>query len=666
VALSVPSLGQVKRLLVGHRISTHLPHREPLGEATRPLVSDARSHAPATRRLLPVTLTALGVVYGDIGTSPLYTIRECFYGTHGVAVTHENVLGVLSMVLCALVVVISIKYIAIVMRADNQGEGGILALTALLPPRKETRSGMIPVLIALGIFGAALLYGDGMITPAISVLGAVEGLQVETPLLEPYVVPISVAILIGLFAFQRHGTHRVGRLFGPIMVVWFVTIAGLGLIWIAREPSVIGAINPVHAVRYFRSHGLPGIAVLGAVFLAVTGGEALYADMGHFGKRPIRIAWFALVLPALVLNYFGQGALLLIDGDAAKQPFFLLAPSWALFPLVGIATAAAIIASQALISGAFSLTQQAVQLGYAPRLDIEHTSSHEMGQVYVPQVNWALMISTILIVIGFRSSSALAAAYGIAVTMTMVITAILLYVIAVERWHWAKPLALGVIAVFLTIDLTFFGANLLKVFQGGWLPILIGACIFTLMTTWKTGRRIVAERLTARAIPIDHFMSVIVASPPARVAGTAVFMTAQPRGTPPALAHNLRHNKVMHEHVVILTVTTSPVPHMTPDEQIRVDNLGQGVFMTRLVYGFMEDPNVPEALRAAQDKGLAIDIDDVTYFLGRETILVTHRRGMAVWREKLFVFMTRNAVRATAFFRLPAERVVELGVQIEI
>ena len=367
--------------------------------------------APAgSRPLFATTLTALGVVYGDIGTSPLYTIRECFYGTHGVAVTHENVLGVLSMVLYALFIVISIKYIAIVMRADNQGEGGILALTALLPPRhQQTLRARIPVLIALGIVGAALLYGDGMITPAISVLSAVEGLEVATPLFAPYVVPLSVAILIALFVFQQYGTHRVGRLFGPIMVVWFVTIAGLGVIWIVREPSVIGAINPVHAVRYFRSHGIPGVAVLGAVFLAVTGGEALYADMGHFGKRPIRIAWFALVLPALVLNYLGQGALLLTDGDVAKQPFFLLAPSWALFPLVGLATAAAIIASQALISGAFSLTQQAIQLGYAPRLDIEHTSSHEMGQVYVPQVNWALMVSTIVIVIGFESSSALAA-----------------------------------------------------------------------------------------------------------------------------------------------------------------------------------------------------------------------------------------------------------------
>jgi len=618
--------------------------------------------ATSSGRVAALTLTAVGIVYGDIGTSPLYTIRECFYGSHAVDVTPENVLGVLSLVLYALFIVISIKYIAIVMRADNQGEGGILALTALLPARGATA----PVLIGLGIFGAALLYGDGMITPAISVLGAVEGLQVETPLFAPYVVPMSVAILVVLFLFQKYGTHSVGRLFGPIMVIWFVTIAVLGITWILKEPSILGAINPLHGVAYFRQHGVPGVAVLGAVFLAVTGGEALYADMGHFGKTPIRIAWFALVLPALVLNYLGQGALLLTDGEAAKQPFFLLAPEWALFPLVGIATAAAIIASQALISGAFSLTQQAIQLGYSPRLSIEHTSSREIGQVYVPQVNFALMVSTVLIVIGFGSSSALAAAYGIAVTMTMVITAVLLHVIAVERWRWPPALAVMVTSAFLAIDLTFFGANLLKLFQGGWLPIMIGACIFTGMTTWKTGRRVVAERLVARAIPIDHFLAAITAAPPIRVPGTAVFMTAQPRGIPPALAHNLRHNKMLHERVVLLTVNTAPVPHVADDQRMTADAIGYGMYSIRLVYGFMEDPHVPTALRSACAAGVDIDIDDITYFLGRETILVTGRRGMARWREKLFVLMTRNAVTATSFFRLPAERVVELGVQVEI
>jgi KUP system potassium uptake protein len=620
--------------------------------------------------LLPLTLTAIGVVYGDIGTSPLYTIRECFFGSHSVPPTYENVLGVLSLIVYALLVVVSVKYIVVVMRADNQGEGGILALTALIPGRSQNGRTLPntsrPVLIALGIFGAALLYGDGMITPAITVLGATEGLQVATPLFAHYVVPFSVAILIGVFLIQQYGTHRVGVLFGPIMVVWFVVIAGMGVHWIADEPRVFGAIDPRHAVRFFSEHGWHGFAVLGAVVLAVTGGEALYADMGHFGRRPIRLAWFGLVLPALLLNYFGQGAMLLIDPKAASQPFFLMAPPWALLPLVVIATCAAIIASQALISGAFSLTRQAIQLGYAPRLDIAHTSSAEMGQVYVPQVNWALAVATILIVIGFESSSALAAAYGIAVTMTMVITAILLHVVATERWRWPAWAAWTVTATFLTVDLAFFGANVLKILQGGWLPLVIATLLFTLMTTWKTGRRLVAERLTARAIPLEDFMRGIEASRPARVHGTAVFMTAQPQGTPPALAHNLRYNKVLHEHVVILTVSTAQVPYVTPEEQVTVEELGQGIFNVRVQYGFMQDPDVPDALLRAQRLGVTIDPGDITFFLGRETIIVTRRQGMAVWRERLFVLMARNAVRATAFFKLPPERVVELGVQVEM
>jgi KUP system potassium uptake protein len=621
--------------------------------------------APRPRKLLPVTLTAIGVVYGDIGTSPLYALRECFFGSHSVPATHENVLGVLSLIIYSLLLVISVKYIAIVMRADNQGEGGILALTALLPAPKEGNASL-PALILMGIFGAALLYGDGMITPAITVLGAIEGLKVATPLFEPYVVPVAVGILIAVFAIQRHGTHRVGRLFGPIMVAWFITIAVLGIVWLARQPVVLTAIDPRHAIAFFREHGWHGFAVLGAVFLVVTGGEALYADMGHFGKRPIRFAWFSLVLPALLLNYFGQGALLLTNPAAAEQPFFLLAPSWALLPLVALATAAAIIASQALISGAFSLTQQAIQLGYCPRLDIEHTSHHEIGQVYVPQVNWALMLSTILIVVGFGSSTALAAAYGIAVTLTMVITAVLLQVVAVTRWGWPPAVAYAVTGLFLAIDMAFFGANALKITHGGWLPLVIGALLFTLMTTWKTGRRLVAMRLTARAVPIERFLETVEATRPARVPGTAVFMTAQPRGTPPALAHNLRYNKVLHEHVVTLMVTTQPVPHVPPDQQVTVRSLGHGVFDVVVRYGFMEDPNVPEALERARKQGLALDTDDVTYFLGRETLIVTKAPGMITWRERLFVLLARNAVRATTFFRLPPERVVELGVQVEI
>jgi KUP system potassium uptake protein len=592
-------------------------------------------------------------------------LRECFFGSYSVPPTPENVIGILSLIIYSLLVVISIKYIAIVMRADNQGEGGILALTALLPQQKG-HSGRWGPFLLLGIFGAALLYGDGMITPAITVLGAVEGLAVATPLFEPFIVPVAVLILVVVFAIQQYGTHRVGGMFGPVMVTWFVVIAALGAVWTIEHPVVLTAVDPRHAFFFFQNHGWHGFAVLGAVFLVVTGGEALYADMGHFGNRPIRFAWFALVLPALLLNYFGQGALLLANPAAAEQPFFLLAPGWALLPLVALATAAAIIASQALISGAFSLTQQAIQLGYSPRLDIEHTSHHEIGQVYVPQVNWALMISTILIVIGFGSSGALAAAYGIAVTLTMVITTVLLQVVATERWGWPEGVVFAVTGVFLTIDLAFFGANALKITHGGWLPLVIGALLFTLMTTWKRGRELVAARLTARALPIEDFLARVADTHPARVPGTAVFMTAQSRGTPAALAHNLRFNKVLHEHVVTLLVTTRPVPNVPVKERATVRPLGQGLFEVVVQYGFMQDSNVPEALAVACEHGLELDKDDVTYFLGRETLIVTRSPGMAVWRERLFVLMARNAVRAPTFFRLPPERVVEIGVQVEI
>ncbi|MFN8063455.1 MAG: potassium transporter Kup [Vicinamibacterales bacterium] len=623
--------------------------------------SEAQSHG----RLLPLTITAVGVVYGDIGTSPLYALRECFFGDHGVSPTHENVLGVLSLIIYSLILVISVKYIAIVMRADNHGEGGILALTALLP-QGPGRAPKWPILALMGLFGAALLYGDGMITPAITVLGAIEGLEVATPALDTYVVPITVVILIGIFAIQKQGTHRVGGLFGPVMVLWFIVLAALGIHWMLLQPVVLTSIDPRHAFRFFAEHRLHGFTVLGSVFLVVTGGEALYADMGHFGPKPIRLAWFSLVLPALLLNYFGQGAMLLTDPSAAEQPFFRLAPSWALLPLVALATAAAIIASQALISGAFSLTRQAIQLGYAPRLDIEHTSSAEVGQVYVPQVNWALAICTIAIVIGFESSTALAAAYGIAVTMTMVITAVLLHVIATERWHWPPALAFMVTGAFLTIDLSFFGANVLKIAHGGWLPLLIGGVLFTLMTTWKTGRALMYQRLTARAIPMAEFVARIAHEPPTRVPGTAVFMTAQPNATPAALAHNVRFNKVLHEHVVTLMVITELKPYVEDEERTWVRAIGYGIWEVVVRYGFMEDPDVPHALMLARRHGLVIDENDITYFLGRETLIVTGAPGMAIWRERIFVFMARNAVRAAGFFRLPTERVAELGVQVEL
>jgi KUP system potassium uptake protein len=624
-----------------------------------------------SRRLLPLTVTALGVVYGDIGTSVLYAMRECFFGSHSVRPTPDNVLGVLSLIIYSLLLVISVKYVALVMRADNQGEGGVLALTSLVPGRSGPVGGATrlavgrPVLIALGIFGTALLYGDGMITPAISVLGAIEGLEVATPLLQPYVVPVTVVILVALFLIQRYGTHRVGGLFGPIMVIWFVVLAALGIVWIVRFPAILWAFDPRHAIMFFGDNGFIGFAVLGAVFLVVTGGEALYADMGHFGRHSIRLAWFALVLPALILNYLGQGVLLLLE-PGTEHPFFLLAPSWALLPLVGLSTAAAIIASQALISGSFSITRQAIQLGLAPRLEVEHTSARAMGQIYVPQVNWALMVATVLIVIGFGSSTALAAAYGIAVTLTMIITVLLLYVVMTERWQWPKPAAVAVVALFFTIDLAFFGANALKILQGGWVTLAVALLLFTLMTTWKTGRRLVAERLTARAVPLEEFLATVAALRPIRVPGTAVFMTAQPTGTPPALAHNLRYNKVLHQQVIVLTVTTAQQPHVSPDERVSVEALGHDLFDVRVQYGFMEDPDVPEALAQAHKQGLPLDFEDLTYFLGRETIIVTRRKGMAIWREHLFVLMARNAVRATAFFRLPPERVVELGVQVEM
>jgi KUP system potassium uptake protein len=615
------------------------------------------------RPLLPLTLTAVGVVYGDIGTSPLYALRECFFGTHGVPPTHENVLGVLSLIIYSLVLVISIKYMVLVLRADNKGEGGILSLTSLLPPRG---SGAPVGLVLLGLFGAALLYGDGMITPAITVLGAIEGITVATPVFEPYVVPVSVFILIVVFSIQQYGTHRIGRMYGPIMVVWFVVLAILGLTWIVRQPVVLGAINPIHAIAFFGDNGLHSIAVLGAVFLVVTGGESLYADLGHFGRRPIRLAWFTLVLPSLLLNYFGQGALLLTDGERAAQPFFMLAPGWARLPLVALATAAAIIASQALISGAFSLTRAAIQLGYAPRLNVEHTSSWEMGQVYVPQVNWFLAISCVLIVIAFQSSAALAAAYGIAVALTMLITGTLLPIVGRMRWQWPVPAVVAFVLVFIVIDLSYVAGNAFKILDGGWLPLVIAAVIFTFMTTWKTGRRLVAERLTARAFPLEDFVAGVAANPPTRVDGTAVFMTAQPTGTPAALAHNLRYNKILHEHVIVLTASTVPVPYTTPEERLTVQRLGHGLYNARVQYGFMDDPDIPEALMQIRALGVPIDPDDVTYFLGRETIVVSDRPGMAKWREKLFVLMARNAVRATAFFKLPPERVVELGVQVEM
>ncbi len=633
-------------------------------------LTDAYGHPhtaePRGRYLAILSLTALGIVYGDIGTSPLYAMRECFHGPHAIEATPANIFGVLSLIFWALVLVISVKYGVFVLRADNRGEGGILALTALATPIKIVSKKERRWLVVLGIFGAALLYGDGIITPAISVLGAVEGLNVATPLFAPYVVPAAAVIIVGLFLIQSRGTAKVGRLFGPVMLAWFFVIAALGVRQMARHPSVVGAFNPLHGLDFFLRNGWHGFLVLGTVFLVVTGGEALYADMGHFGKRPIRIVWYAVVLPALLLNYLGQGALLIENPAAAENPFYRLAPEWALYPLIVLATCAAIIASQALISGAYSLTMQAIQLGFTPRLKIEHTSSTEMGQIYIPGLNWALMFGCIAIVVGFGSSSNLAAAYGVAVTATMVITTILLGVVERDRWGWRPPLAIAVTGFFLVIDLAFFGANVIKIPAGGWFPLVVGALIFLLMTTWKKGRRILAERLLARAHPIEDFLHDVARKHPVRVPGTAVFMNGTAAGTPPALIHNLEHNKVLHERVVLLTVKTRQTPHVEPEDRVKVQALGHEFYRVIINYGFMEDPDVPGVLAEVEPPGPAFDPAETTYFLGRETVIASKHPGMMIWREKLFALMSRNASSATAYFCLPPDRVVEMGSQIEI
>lgn len=614
-----------------------------------------------------LALGALGVVYGDIGTSPLYAFRESFHETYGIPVTALNILGILSLIFWSLIIVISIKYIVFVMRADNRGEGGILALTALILPRNGIERGSSRwLLILLGLFGTALLYGDGMITPAISVLSAVEGLEVATPFFDPYIIPITIAILVGLFMFQSRGTERVGKVFGPTTLIWFTVLAVLGIRWIVRQPHILVAVNPMYGIEFFVRNGWHGFLVLGSVFLVVTGGEALYADMGHFGRAPIRLAWFGVVLPALMLNYFGQGALLLERPEAVVNPFYRMAPAWALYPVVVIATAATVIASQALITGAFSLTMQAVQLGYLPRMFIQHTSAEERGQIYIGGINWVLMVACIALVIAFESSSNLAAAYGVAVTTTMVVTTLLLAVVARERWQWTFPTIAAMTAFFLVIDVSFWGANLVKIPAGGWFPLVIGAIVFTLMTTWKRGRQILRSRLRVGAVQFTDFTERLQTETVTRVPGTAIFMYSDPAGTPPALILNLRHNKVLHEKVILLSVRTEMRPRMRPEQRIEVHDLDKGFYRIILHYGFMEDPNVQRDLALAKDHGLDLNLQDVSYFLGRERLFATKRPGMAIWREKLFILMSRNALSATDFFNLPPNRVVELGTQIEL
>ena len=644
-----------------------------MATSTHTVIAESNQHHvgdPATgKKLAVLTLTALGVVYGDIGTSPLYALKECFTGAHGVAPTAANVIGVLSMIVWSLICVVSIKYIGFILRADNRGEGGILALLALLlqktggvlgDEKKKKR------VVVLALFGAALLYGDGIITPAVSVLGAVEGVIVIAPALQHIVVPVTIVLLLMLFAAQRFGTDRVGIAFGPIMLVWFISIAALGIPHILRQPEVLKSLLPWYAARFMFEHGWQAFVLLGAVVLSVTGAEALYADMGHFGKRPIRLAWSFMVFPCLLLNYFGQGALIMSDPAARSNPFYALAPSILQIPLLVLATMAAIIASQALISGAFSLTQQSVQLGYTPRVTIVHTSEQQSGQIYIPEINTLLAIGTIFVVLGFKSSSALAAAYGIAVTGTMAITSVLFYEICVVRWKWPKWQALSLAAFFLTIDLAFLGANVLKVAQGGWVPLVVAMGLFTLMTTWKRGREALGQLLRRSTLPTELFLADIKRKEPVRVSGTAVFMTSDADGIPPVLLHHLKHNKVLHEQVVLLSVVSLPVPYIDSVKRVEVSALGVGFWRVRANYGFMQMPEMRDIMNSARESGLVCSASTTSYFLGREQLLPNGPTRMSRWRKKLFILMVRNARSATAFFGIPPGRVVELGTQIEL
>jgi len=622
--------------------------------------------APSDRKpLAPLIVGAIGVVFGDIGTSPLYTLRECFTGAHGLPLTEENVYGILSVVFCAITIIVTLKYVTLIMRADNHGEGGIMALTALVSrglsdPRARWW------LVGLGIFGAAMFYGDGMITPAISVLSAVEGLDVMAPALKPFVIPVTLAVLIGLFSIQRHGTASVGVLFGPVVCLWFAVLALLGAMQIAHDPAVLAALNPAYAFGFLTGNPLAAFLALGAVVLAVTGTEALYADMGHFGAIPIRRAWLFFVLPALVLNYFGQGALIIHDPAAIKNPFYLLAPSWALLPLVVLATCATVIASQAVISGAFSLTRQAIQMGYCPRLTITHTSDRQIGQIYIPFINWTLMGAVMLLVVGFQTSSNLAAAYGIAVTMALTIDSLLIYVVLTRLWHWNRLGALAIVIPLLVIDLLFLSSNALKIPQGGWFPIAMGIVVFTLLTTWKRGRAILMDRLAQETMPLDLFISSIAASPPLRVPGTAVFLTSTEGRVQHALLHNLKHNKVLHERVVLLTLKTRDIPVVPLAKRLRIVELDCNFRQIEAFYGFMEDQDIPALLEECGRCGVPFDMMDTSFFASRETLIASVAPGMAIWREKLFVSMSKNATKATEYFKIPTNRVVELGTQVEL
>jgi KUP system potassium uptake protein len=613
--------------------------------------------------LLKVSLAALGIVYGDIGTSPLYAMRECFNGTHGVPLTHDNVLGVLSLIFWSLTLIVSVKYIAYVLRADNKGEGGVLALMALASS-SVGNARVRMVLFALGIFGAALLYGDGAITPAMSVLSAVEGLEVAAPRMRPAVLPLTIVILIGLFTLQRRGTAGIGAMFGPIMLVWFTTLGVLGVVNLVRAPEVFNAMLPTHGARFLIENGSAAIGVLSGVFLVVTGSEALYADLGHFGRAPIRRAWFSVAFPGLFLNYLGQGALLLTHPDAVEHPFFRMVPEFALYPMIALSTTATVVACQALISGVYSLSRQGTMLGVLPRLTVKHTSAEERGQIYVPSVNWLMLIATIFLVLEFRSSSNLAAAYGIAVSLTMLITSLLTFFWVHLRWGWSLPVSLAVTSIFIIPELAFAGANLTKVADGGWFPLLVAALLFMLMTTWKRGREILARRFREQLLPLSDFFDLMQVELPKRVPGTAVFMTSSLEGTPQALLHNFVHNRVVHQHVVLLTIITAEAAHISPRNRYQREELSEGFIRIIARYGFMEQPDVPKLLTQAGLLGAGFE--GTSFFLGRETMIATSSPGMARWRLHIFAFLARNAQPATKFFNIPPDRVMEIGTQIEL
>ncbi len=622
-------------------------------------------HGGATAGLV---LAALGVVFGDIGTSPLYALKEAFDPKHGIPLNADNVMGILSLITWSMAWTIALKYLTVMMRADNNGEGGILALLALA--LRETRSQPVMkwAIISVGIFGAAMFYGDSMITPAISVLSAVEGVAVVAPGLANLVLPMTIAVIALLFLIQSHGTARVGSFFGPVTMVWFLTIGAVGLSHIVKNPAVLAALYPRYAVDFVFAYPLLGFIVLGAVFLALTGGEALYADMGHFGRSAIRIAWFGLVWPCLLLNYFGQAAFVLANPAAIENPFYLMVPDWGQIPMVALATCATVIASQAVISGAFSMTRQAIQLGYIPRLEILHTSERTIGQIYVPFVNWVLFISVVVLVLGFQTSSNLANAYGIAVAATMVIECLLAMVVARRLWKWPVPLVALVIGSMLVVDLIFLASNATKILSGGWFPLLIGSAVFTMLMTWKRGRTLMFRRLTEQGIPLKPFLEGLEAHPPQRVSGTAIFMTSTPDSVPHALLHNLKHNKVIHDKTVFLTIVTHDVPSVPKEDRVQFERLVNGFYKLEAWYGFKEQPDIDEILNNCRVRhGMTFDVMDTSFFLSRETVIPTSDTpGMALWRDHLFAWMTRNATRATDFFNIPAYRVVELGTHIEI